>query len=172
MSHIEWSRIPLFQGLSEEWTSKAAAIFELVDIPAGRNLLEEGEEGDELYILVAGRVRIIKSMLLQGMNIPLLEASSPFKVLATLDSSEYPIFGEMALLDHDIRSATVAVIEDARFLQTSRDRFFQLVEQEPQLGCRLLGILGKRLAATVRRTNTELIKMTTALALALARTRS
>jgi CRP-like cAMP-binding protein len=63
-------------------------------------------------------------------------------------------------------------VEDCRFLRTDRDRFFQLVEREPCLGSTLLAILGKRLAETVRRSNTELIKLTTALALALARSRS
>lgn len=172
MSAVEWSRIPLFMDFSDEWISKAAAIFETVNIPAGRNLLEEGQEGDELFILVEGRVRIIKAMLLQGMNLPLLQASDPHKVLATLDATDYPIFGEMAMLDHDIRSATVAVIEDSCFLVTNRERFYALVAAEPHLGCRLLEILGKRLTATIRRTNTELIKLTTALALALARSRS
>jgi CRP-like cAMP-binding protein len=172
MSDIEWSRIPLFEELSEDGLALVAAIFDSVDIPAGQNLLEEGDEGDELYILVRGRVRVIKAMLIQGMNLPLLEAASPHKVLATLGAEGYPVFGEMALLDLDIRSATVAVIEDARFLRTDRERFFALVEQEPKLGSRLLAILGKRLTATVRRSNNELIKLTTALALALTRNRA
>ncbi|MGE4292214.1 MAG: cyclic nucleotide-binding domain-containing protein [Desulfovibrio sp.] len=172
MSDIDWSRIPLFRDLPAAGIKKASAIFDMVELLAGQNLLEEGEEGDELYILVEGRVRVIKAMLLRGMNLPLLEAANPHKVLATLDAAEYPVFGEVALLDHDIRSATITAVEDCRFLRTDRDRFFQLVEREPCLGSTLLAILGKRLAETVRRSNTELIKLTTALALALARSRS
>ncbi len=79
------------------------------------------------------------------------------------------MFGEIALIDRDQRSATVTVVEDSEFLVTDRLKFFDFVENHPQTGSKLLMTIGKRLTATVRRNNNELVKLTTALALALSR---
>ncbi|MBU1247097.1 MAG: cyclic nucleotide-binding domain-containing protein [Proteobacteria bacterium] len=170
--NIEWNKISLFEGFTPAWLEQVKAIFEPLHLPAGQDLIREGDPGDELYILVEGKVRITKSMLIQGMRLPIMESDDPRKVLATLDGRQYPVFGEIALIDEDIRSATISVIEDADFIYTNRERFFDLLNREPQLGCQLFAILGKRLAATVRRNNSELIKLSTALALALSRFRS
>jgi CRP-like cAMP-binding protein len=110
-------------------------------------------------------------MILEGLHLPLEEVRNPRKVLATVDGSHCPVFGEMALLDEDTRSATVETLEDSRFLKTGRNDFFELVGREPAVGCKLLTVLGRRLAANVRRSNAELIKLTTALALALSQSR-
>lgn len=169
--NVQWDKISLFDGFSDVWMAQVQAIFEPFHLPAGKDLIREGDPGDELYILVSGKVRITKSMLIEGMNLPIMECEDPRKVLATLDGRHYPIFGEIALLDEDIRSATITVIEDSDFIYTNRKRFFDLIRREPELGCSLFTIFGKRLASTVRRNNSELIKLSTALALALSRTR-
>jgi len=166
---VDWESISLFQGLPASMIDKIKPIFEVRSIPAGDDLIKEGEEGDEMFILIHGRVRITKSMLMEGMNLPLMEIDSPRKVLATLDEKDYPMFGEIALIDRDTRSATIQVLDDADFLVTDREKFFHFVEQEPNLGAQLLMAIAKRMAGTVRRGNSELIKVSTALALALSR---
>ena len=171
MSPIPWSSVALFEDLPPELLEKIKPIFTLSRREAGEQIIVEGELGDEMYILTTGRVRITKSMIIQGMQLPLAELEDPRKVLATLDHAACPIFGEMALLDRDLRSATVETLEPSEFLVTDRDRFFSLLEGEPLLGYRLLTSLARRLAATIRKNNSELVKLTTALALALARQR-
>lgn len=166
---VIWDSISLFQGMPAPMIDKAKAIFDIRSGSAGNDLITEGEQGDEMFILIAGRVRITKSMLLEGMNLPIMEIDSPRKVLATLDDRDYPIFGEIALIDRDTRSATIQVLDDASFLVTDRDRFFQLAAQEPDLGAHLLMAIAKRMAGTIRKGNAELIKVSTALALALSR---
>jgi CRP/FNR family cyclic AMP-dependent transcriptional regulator len=169
---VDWKRIALFEGFSDQWIDEVAAIFEPLDKKAGDILIEEGETGDELYILISGKVRVSKAMLAKDMHLPLMDMADPRKVLATLDQAGYPIFGEMALIDQDLRSATIAVVEDSRFLVTDRERFFGLAGKNPELGNRLLTVIGKRLAATIRRNNAELIKLSTALALSLSLSRT
>lgn len=166
---VNWDSISLFSGLAPTMIDKVKPIFELRSVASGQDLITEGEEGDEMFILIRGRVRITKSMLLQGMNLPIMEVDNPRKVLATLDGTHYPIFGEMALIDRDTRSATIQVLDDADFLATDRPRFFELVEREPALGAHLLRALAKRMAGTIRKGNSELVKVSTALALALSR---
>lgn len=169
---VDWKRISLFEDFSDEWIGQVSAIFDGLDKAAGETLIEEGETGDDLYILISGKVRVSKAMLVKGMRLPVMDLDDPRKVLATLDDTSYPVFGEMALIDQDLRSATITVLEDSRFLVTDRQRFFDLMQRNPELGNRLLVVIGKRLAATIRRNNVELVKLSTALALSLSRTNS
>ncbi len=166
---VSFDSIPLFSGLPPTAQDKVREIFDIRFLDAGETLIAEGDQGDEMFILVNGRVRITKSMLLKDMNLPIMEIENPRKVLATLDESDYPIFGEIALIDRDTRSATIQVLEDADFLVTNRMRFFELLGKEPALGSKLLLALAKRMAGTVRKGNSELIKVSTALALALSK---
>ncbi|WP_319469631.1 cyclic nucleotide-binding domain-containing protein [uncultured Pseudodesulfovibrio sp.] len=168
-ANVTWEAISLFDGLTSEQIDKIKPIFDVRSVETGTDLIREGEEGDEMFILIHGRVRITKSMLLHDMALPILEVNNPRKVLATLDGHTYPIFGEIALVDRDTRSATIQVLEDADFLVTDRPRFFKLLETEPALGAHLVMALAKRMAGTVRKGNSELIKVSTALALALSR---
>ena len=168
-SSIDWAAITLFKDLPPQALERIMPLFEVRALDAGENLITEGETGDEMFILVEGRVRISKSMLIEGMNLPLLEVDNPRKVLATLDQTEYPIFGEIALMDQDTRSATVQVLAPSRFLVTDRTKFFEFLDREPALGVRLFKRLARRMAATIRRNNGEVIKLSTALALALSR---
>lgn len=166
---IDWKAIALFQDLRDEEVRQVMHIFDTIRIPAGENLVTEGEEGEEMYVMTKGQVRITKSMIIGDVELPLLDSGSARKVLATLDGEHYPLFGEIALIDRDTRSATITVIEDAEFLYTNRTRFFHLVQSNTSLGTQLLLVLAKRMASTVRRSNQELVKLTTALALALDR---
>jgi len=171
MIDLPWNKIALFSDLNAAEIAKVKPIFELVSKSAHTYVLQEGEVGDEMYVLVKGKVRITKSMVIKELNLPLLDADNPRKVLATLSHESYPIFGEMALLDRDVRSASVETLAPSDFLTTSQQRFFDLVAREPHLGSHLLASLCRRLAATVRKNNSEIVKLTTALALALGQGR-
>lgn len=164
---VDFARVPAFAGLSPAELENLRGIFEERALAAGSVVIREEDTGEEMFLLVEGRVQVSKAMLLPGMNIPLLHMESPRKVLATLDESAMPIFGEVALIDSDQRSATVLAVSDCRFLVTDRARFFGLAEREPILGVKLLTTLGRRMAATIRRSNSEVVKLTTALALSL-----
>ena len=164
-----WKSIGMFAELEDQDLAQVREAFSHRLVPAGQNLVAEGEDGDEMFVLVSGKVQVTKSMLLSNVAIPFLTMDNPRKVLATLDGSSYPIFGEMALVDRDVRSATILVLEDAEFLVTDRLRFFDLAQRNPALGFKLLLAVSRRLTATVRRNNQELVKLTTALALALER---
>lgn len=167
MNSFNWHDIAIFADMPDKDLDKVKRIFDRTKIDKGEKVVVEGETGDEMYILVSGRVRISKSMIIQDMALPLQELQDTRKVLATLDGNLCPLFGEMALIDRDTRSATVETLEPSEFLVTSRDRFFALTTNDPAIGCHLLAALSKRLAATVRKNNAELVKLTTALALAL-----
>ena len=164
MNAIIWENIALFKGLSASELALVRPIFEQVRFDASQTVLGEGADGEDVYILVSGKVRIVKSMLLKGLD---LMGHEPRKVLATIPANGYPVFGEMALIDDAPRSATVETLEPSIFLRATRERFFALCAAHPALGCKLLTAVGMRLAAMVRNSNSEVVKLTTALALLL-----
>ena len=167
MSSVAWDKIELFRNFSEQDLEKVVPLFHEKDLEAGEEVISEGASGDEMFILIRGKVRVSKAMVLKGVKLPLVEMKKPRKVLATLEGEIFPIFGDMALLDEDVRSATVETLEPSTFLVMNRERFLELAGSHPDVGCRMLLALGKRLASMVRKNNHELVKLTTALALAL-----
>ena len=169
MSKDSWTRAELFARLSEEELTLVAPCFETVLRPAQAAVIVEGQPGDDMFLLVEGRVRVSKSMLLKGIAAPILDAERAEKTLVELSDAQNPFFGEMALLDRDIRSATVTCLTDCRFLRIDRDRFFTFVAENPVIGVKMLTVLARRLAGVVRKNNVELVKLTTALALVLSR---
>jgi CRP/FNR family transcriptional regulator, cyclic AMP receptor protein len=169
MKDVRWEAIDLFRELSPDEIETVKPYFETMTVETGQNVIAEGERGDDMFILVEGRVRVSKSMVMRGLAVPILETEDPRKVLASMSADEHPFFGEMALLDQDTRSATVTTLETCEFLRISRERFFALIECCPTLGVKLLMALCRRLAGVIRRNNGELIKLTTALALIISR---
>jgi CRP/FNR family cyclic AMP-dependent transcriptional regulator len=168
MSQLSLESISLFSHLTPEERELVRPIFFERDYPANSRVITENEAGRELFILVKGKVRIVKTMLLPSLDSDILVGKNPSKVLATLTGEVHPVFGEMGLVSDSPRSATVETLEESSFLVTDRERFFGLVEQEPRLGTRLLASLCERMAEMVRSSNAEVMKLTTALALILS----
>lgn len=168
-SHSALGKVSLFAGLSPEETALLHGVFEERAVRAGTALIEEGRPGREMFVLVSGRVRVVKSMLLPGLEAEALSGQETSKVLAVLDGAGRPFFGEMSLVSDAPRSATVEVLEESRFLVADRERFYALVESRPELGVKLLGALCARMAEMVRSSNAQVVKLTTALALFLSR---
>jgi CRP/FNR family transcriptional regulator, cyclic AMP receptor protein len=168
MSTVRFESIPLFSHLSPEEIDRVKPIFSERSFSPHTRVIVEGETGREMFILVSGKVRIIKSMILPGVDIAALAGKDSNKVLATLTGEAQPLFGEMGLISDSPRSATVETLEAARFLVTDRERFFALVQADTGLGCKLLTSLCERMADMVRSSNSEVMKLTTALALLLS----
>ena len=168
MTSVRLESISLFHRLTPEERELVRPIFFERSYPANSRVITENEAGRELFILVKGKVRIVKTMLLPGLDSGIQATKDPSKVLATLTGEAHPMFGEMGLVSDSPRSATVETLEESSFLVTDRERFFGLVEREPRLGARLLASLCERMAEMVRSSNAEVMKLTTALALILS----
>jgi CRP-like cAMP-binding protein len=81
----------------------------------------------------------------------------------------YPIFGEIALLDNDVRSASVITTRESIFLKITRSDFMRLVSTEPELALSIVLVLGQKIAQRLRQANEDIIKLTTAMALVLGK---
>ena len=106
----------------------------------GEVIFHEGVEGDSMFLVWSGRVAIVKGDL-----------ESPV-ILAYRIAGE--IFGEMALLENQPRSASIIALEETRLLELSRSRFEQLLSEQPAVSRSIMEVLSARLRhmTTVRST--------------------
>jgi CRP-like cAMP-binding protein len=99
-------------------------------IKAGGVIFREGDEAHELFVIKSGQVRI------QLGN----------RTLSELSAND--IFGEMALIDSEPRSATALAVSDVELVAVSEKQFLFLVGQTPYFALKVMRVLAQRLRAT------------------------
>ena len=118
----------LFAELPEAELKAISQIANEVSYPAGSMLFEEGDEGDSLYLIVEGKVSIIKA----GTEV------------LFYDEKGYCL-GEIALIDDKPRMATVKTVNPTQFLRITRDDFFNAMIREPLIGVGLFRVLNDKI---------------------------
>ena len=118
---------PLLSRLSEEDLASLDAVMEEREFPAGAEILREGEEGEEMFLLLKGSVDVLKTT----------PFGDPY-VTASLVDSYHCSFGEMALIDRGKRSATVRAKTECRALSLGRETFLSFCRAHPTVGLELL----------------------------------
>ncbi|MEW6062628.1 MAG: cyclic nucleotide-binding domain-containing protein [Bacteroidota bacterium] len=159
--------IPLFTGLSDEQIEKVRAIMSLRTIPEGTYIIRENEVGQEMFILLDGEVEISRSLLLKisgsGMD-------HRDKLLNKLTGNDHAFFGEMGLFDeHSERSASVVATTKCTVAVLEQESFFQLTESDKEIGYVILKNILKIVSDRLNKTTKDVLKLTTALSLALER---
>ena len=97
---------------------------------AGSIIFREGDEAHELFVIKKGEVRI----QIGNRTINELSAGN--------------IFGEMALIDNEPRSATVIAVSDVEVVPVSEKQFLFLVSQTPYFALKVMRVLAQRLRVT------------------------
>jgi CRP/FNR family transcriptional regulator, cyclic AMP receptor protein len=100
-------------------------------------IFDEGEEGQGLFLVLSGRVKIT---LPQHVD----------QVLIELGPGAF--FGEVALLDSNIRTAQARAIEDSQIVALFRTEFYSLLDTHSAIASRISFQLAKVLAARLRQT--------------------
>ena len=126
------SRVWLFAGLSEDQLESISSFTFQKAFSPGELIIEEGETGNGLYIIISGNVEILKGL-----------GTDNTVVLGQRMSGE--VFGEMALLGEWPRTASVRSLDQVECLGIDRWVFLTLLERQPQIGINMLQILAQRL---------------------------
>jgi ATP-binding cassette subfamily B protein len=111
--------IPIFEHLGEAQLATLAERFVSERYPAGTLVFREGDKGDRLHIVVRGKVEILKRV---GQDL---------RQVAVLDDGSF--FGEIALLQDVVRTATVRTRTPCLLLALDRDQFLDLLSVVPEL---------------------------------------
>lgn len=131
-------------------------------VSAGSVIIREGEPGNSMYIMVEGEVEITKRLTLE-----LDEDTPKDRVMIRLNAEDGVYFGEMSLLENDPRSATVTALTDCRLLELHQKDCQDLIQHDTAMGVKLLLRLAQLLSRHLRKTNQDVVKLTTALAISL-----
>ncbi|PYS36474.1 MAG: hypothetical protein DMF75_00890 [Acidobacteria bacterium] len=127
--------VPLFASLDDEAASDLRNLLHVRDVPGGDALFRAGDQGDAMYLIESGRVRITIS-----------DADQKEIVLAELAQGDF--FGEMAIIDGQQRSADATVAEDARLAVLSRENFLGFIHDNPKVALEMLSATFGRLRRT------------------------
>ena len=135
----------LFSRLPDEELACLAGVMEEKIFPAGTVILQEGDPGDHMYLLLEGTVEVLKTTLF----------GDPY-VTASLKDSYHCSFGEMALIEQGTRSATVRAKTDCRTLALSAEEFQRFCREYPAIGVELLMAVSATLVRNLRAENENL----------------
>lgn len=114
-------------------------------VSQGDTIFAEGEQGETMYVIVEGRVQIVKK-----------GAKSPV-VLATLQPGAF--FGEMAIVDRIQRTATAVAVTDVTLLEVKASELELLLKQRPDVGAKMIRTLARRLKYTTNQVMDEKEKL-------------
>jgi CRP-like cAMP-binding protein len=121
------AEVPIFTELSGRHLKKVAGAGRIVRFHEGASIIREGTPGDALYVLIDGDVSVQR----RGLPVVTLGVGS--------------FFGEMALFDDSLRSATIVANGAVLCLVITRARFHKLLRSEPPISIGLMRELARRL---------------------------
>jgi CRP-like cAMP-binding protein len=122
----------LFRGLDDEAAQALSASLAEVKIRRGEVLFNEGDEGDRLYIVTDGKVKLGRT-----------SSDGRENLLAILGPGQ--MFGELSLFDPGPRSATVTAVTDCTMLSLSHDELGHWLDGRAEVARGLLTQLASRL---------------------------
>ncbi len=131
-------QMPLFRHLTYKEIIRVLNLTEVSDYGPGEDIMKEGEPGDDLYIILRGRVRLHKD----GAFITNLVPGA--------------FLGEMALIDRTPRSVTATAEERSRLLILRRQEFYEIIRKDPPLSVKLLWSFVQVLTERLRKTTADL----------------
>ena len=122
-------RSPLFEGLSRKQLTHVARLTDDLDVPAGAVLCQQGTLGHEFFVIIDGEATVTRGR----------------KAVATIGAGDF--FGEIALLEHVTRTATVTAATPLRFFVVSDRAFKAVLDTDPTIERKVLRALARRLVS-------------------------
>lgn len=123
------SHVPLFSGCSEEDMREIAGCAHLLAFDDGSVIVSEGEEGLGFYLVLSGEARVFQG----GAEVNRLRAGD--------------FFGEIALIEGQPRTASVAAVGRTVCLGILRSDFRPLLVRQPRMALRILEEEGRRIGS-------------------------
>ena len=133
-------KVPIFQDLGRREFNKIESILHRRNWNVDQAIINEGDPGLGMYIIVAGEVRITQ-----------IGEDGVQQQLATLTGGDF--FGEQALLDESPRTASAFANEPCRIIGFFRPDLLELIESNPRSGLKIVMRLSQMISVRLRHTN-------------------
>ena len=142
---------------------------ERVVVEKGEIIMEEGEEEYSMFFFIEGEVVVSNTMTMKatGRSGGYSEVE---KSLVKLSAGQVSILGEMSVIEELPRSATVKAFSTCTLYEITKKDFEAFVSKYPEIGAKILYNIAKILCHRVRRSNKDLVKLSTALSIAVSKT--
>ncbi len=127
---------PLFNGLDEDASGALEASMSTVTLRRGEILFAEGDEGDQLYVVIEGKIKLGRRSIDGRENL-----------IAILGPGQ--MFGELSFFDPGPRSATATAVTDVEMRSLGHSALNPVIRSHPDVAYALLN----QLAGRLRRTN-------------------
>jgi CRP/FNR family transcriptional regulator, cyclic AMP receptor protein len=121
------ANVRLFAALNKKELALVGKAADVVDVPAGETIVTEGTVGHEFYLILDGTATVKR----KGRKV------------ASLKPGDY--FGELSLLDHGPRSATITTDTPAELAVIGQREFLGVLDQVPSVSVKLLSTMAGRL---------------------------
>lgn len=129
---------PLFYELYDEEIEEIVAQCRVMNVLAGDKIVEEGEEGDELFILLVGEAHVER----KGCR------------LATIHKGE--LFGEMVLMNERVRLADIVATSTSDVLVVNYQDIFKFFKDDPKIFSILILNLSRMLAKRLKNAGSDI----------------
>jgi HEAT repeat protein len=121
-----------FAAMPDDALADVALLLDEQEVRAGERIITQGDEGDSMYIVVDGRVRVHNG-------------ETTLNYLGTSD-----VFGELAVLASEPRSASVTAVEDSLLLRLEQHELYELLEYRSEVASGIIQVLTRHLRARTR----------------------
>lgn len=125
-------KMPIFTTLDDKDLTRIASVAYMKSYKKNRVIFSQGDTGNTLFFLMAGIVKVFLS-----------DKNGRESIIKIIYENDF--FGEMALLDNNIRTATIAALKDSKVLFIYKEDLFNLINCYPVVAYNIMGTLSKRL---------------------------
>jgi CRP/FNR family transcriptional regulator, cyclic AMP receptor protein len=126
------SRAPLFEGLDEDGARALRSRMSDVKLERGERLFAEGDNGDRLYVVLEGKLKLTKAAPDGRENL-----------LSVIGPGE--MFGELSLFDPRPRTSSASAVTEARLAALAHDKLLVWLADRPEVALHMLRALAQRL---------------------------
>jgi CRP-like cAMP-binding protein len=126
--------VPIFSKIEQAKLKLLAFTSERVNFTAGQEVCHQGDPGDTMYVILGGTADVL--------------IDTPSGQIAVAEMKRNSFFGEIAILCDVPRTATIKAKEPLSTLKITKDMFYRLVAEFPQMAVEVMRELAKRLEDT------------------------
>jgi CRP-like cAMP-binding protein len=135
-------QMPIFGGIRTEIIQTLLALCPVVSIPTNQFFFHEHDQGDSMFVLETGKAAVLKAWRGQDYLLQILKAGD--------------CFGEMAVMDHGPRSASVRAVEDSVAIRISAANLYEVYGQDPKQFALIQMNMGREVCRRLREADNRL----------------
>ena len=156
----------IFDGLNESELNKFITLMKFQKVKSDEIIIKEGDDGDTIILLLSGEVSITQALTLKSNK---TIRDNREKTSIRIDSKKsHHFFGEISLFNEvDRRTATITATTECEIAILNDNDIINLCNEDHSLGYKIMKNLAEKLASSLERTNSQVLKLTTVFSLIL-----